>query len=66
MEELEKLKMTRVKKLNDDTEIHQIMMSIYAPTLRGIVQKANELDIKREDIVSLLREKEQYVLVYFG
>lgn len=65
MEEIEKAKMTRVKKPSNNTEIHQIMTAIYSTTLRGIVNASNELGIKREDIVSLLKENGQFVLVYF-
>lgn len=65
MEEIEKSKMTRTKKSNDGTEVHQIMAAIYSTTLRGIVNASNELGIKREDIVSLLKENGQFVLVYF-
>lgn len=65
MEEIEKSKMTRTKKSNDGTEVHQIMTAIYSTTLRGIVNASNELGVKREDIVSLLKENGQFVLVYF-
>lgn len=34
-------------------------------TIRGIVRSANEEGIKREDIVSLLKENGQFVLIYF-
>ena len=65
MEEIEKSKMTRTKKSSNGTEVHQIMCAIYSVTLRGIVNASNELGIKREDIVSLLKENGQFVLVYF-
>ena len=65
MEEIEKAKMTRIKKSADNTEIHQIMTAMTSDTVRGIVRAANEEGIKREDIVSLVRESNQFVLVYF-
>lgn len=65
MEEIKKSKMTGTKKSNDGTKVHQIMTTIYSTTLRGIVNTSNELGVKREDIVSLLKENGQFVLVYF-
>jgi hypothetical protein len=41
------------------------MEAIYEPTIRRIVQVANEQEIKKEQIVSLLKQGEQYVLVYY-
>lgn len=64
MEELEKRKMIRTKKSNG-TEVHQVMTAISGDTIRSIIRVANEEGIKREDIVSLLKESGQFVLVYF-
>lgn len=64
MGEIEKNKMTRVLK-KDGKEVHQIMTAFTATTIRDIVKSSNELGIKREDIVSLLRENGQYVLIYY-
>lgn len=64
MGEIEKAKMTRTKKTND-SEIHQVMTALYNTTLRGIVKDANEEGIKREDVVTLLKENGQFVLIYF-
>ena len=64
MEEIEKVKMTRTKKTNG-SEIHQVMTALTNTTIRGIVRSANEERIKREDVVSLLKENGQFVLVYF-
>ena len=41
------------------------MEAIYKPTVRGIIQAANELEIKKEQIVTLIKQGEQYVLVYY-
>lgn len=43
----------------------KIMHALTADNLRGIVKEANSLGIKREDIVSLLEERGQYVLIYY-
>ena len=64
MEGIEKTKMTRAKKTNG-SEVHQIMTALTDTTIRGIVRSANEEGIKREDIVSLLKENGQFVLIYF-
>lgn len=65
MEEIERVKMTRTKKNTNGTEVHQVMTAMTNDTIRGIVKAANEEGIKREDIVSLLKENGQFVLVYF-
>jgi hypothetical protein len=61
---MEKSRMTRTK-IEKGQEVHQIMRALTADNLRGIVKEANSLGIKREDIVSLLEERGQYVLIYY-
>lgn len=61
---MEEIKMNRVKR-EGDTEKHQIMTALIDNTLRGIIRTANEENIKREDIVSLLKEKDQFILLYY-
>ena len=65
MEEIEKNKMVRTKKVYETGVVHQIMTAMSADTIREIVRTANEEGIKREDIVSLLKEGGQFVLVYY-
>ena len=65
MEEIEKNKMIRTKKSSETETIHQIMTAIAANTIREITRTANEEGIKREDIVSLLKENGQFVLIYY-
>lgn len=65
MEEIEKNRMVRAKKVSETGMVHQIMTAIAANTIREIVKIANEEEIKREDIVSLLKENSQFVLVYY-
>ena len=65
MEEIEKNKMVRTKKVSETEIIHQIMTAIAANTIREITRTANEKRIRREDIVSLLKENGQFVLVYY-
>ena len=64
MGEIEKAKTTRTKKA-DNTEIRQVITALTAPNIRGIVNAANEEGVKREDIVSLVKDNGQFTLVYF-
>ena len=64
MGEIERTKMTKAK-TSEDTKTSQIMSALIATTIRGIVNSANEAGIKRENIVSILKENGQFVLVYF-
>lgn len=64
MEETEKRVKAKTKSLVSSKDT-QIMTAITNTTIRGIVNNANEIGIKRENIVSLLKENEQFVLVYF-
>lgn len=64
MEETEKRVKSKTKSLVSSKET-QIMTAITNTTIRGIVNNANEIGIKRENIVSLLKENGQFVLVYF-
>ena len=65
MEETEKNKIVRTKKVSETGVVNQIMTAMAADTIREIVRTANEEGIKREDIVSLLKENSQFVLVYY-
>ena len=65
MKENEKSKMVRTKKVSETNVVHQIMTAMAANTIREIVKTANEEGVKREDIVSLLKENGQFVLVYY-
>lgn len=57
--------MVRTKKVSETNVIHQIITAIAANTIREIVKTANEEGVKKEDIVSLLKENGQFVLVYY-
>lgn len=64
MEKIGRAKMTRTE-TSEDTKVSQIMTALTSTTIRGIINSANEIGIKREDIVSLLKDNGQFVLVYF-
>lgn len=61
MEELESKIMSRTV----TEEVNQVMTAFTAYTIREIVQISNEEGIKKEDIVSLLKDNGQFILVYF-
>lgn len=41
------------------------LRALYSPNIRGIVEAVNVEDIKKEDIVSILKDGDQYVLIYY-
>ena len=65
MAEIEDKKIVRTEKVSETKVVHQVMTAMAANTIREIVKTANEEGIKREDIVSLLKENSQFVLVYY-
>lgn len=65
MEETEKVKIAKIRKSTNSTEVHQTMMAMTDNTIRGIIRTANEEGVRRENIVSLLKENGQFVLIYF-
>ena len=57
--------MEAIEKPSRRTEVSQTMTVLTDTTIRGIVRAANENNIKREDIVSLIKENGQFILVYY-
>ena len=43
----------------------KLMTALVGATIREIIKYANEEGVKRENIVSLLKENGQFILVYF-
>jgi hypothetical protein len=43
----------------------QVMLAIAAKNMRDLVSKTNKEGVQREDIVSILKEGEQFVLTYY-
>lgn len=39
---------------------------ITAGTIRELVGKANSMNLKKESIITLLKESNQYILMYYG
>lgn len=46
-------------------EIKKKMSAMFCNTIRHIVDTSNELELQREDIVSVTKEGGQYILIYF-
>lgn len=44
----------------------KIMKAIALLGIRGLVEEVNALGIEKEDIVSLIQDKGQYFLLYYG
>lgn len=44
----------------------KVLTAITAPNIRSIVKIANELSIKKDDIVTLTKESNEYMLIYYG
>lgn len=47
-------------------EKEEKMTALYGNNIREIVYKANDRGIKKEDIVSLMKEDGQFILVYYA
>lgn len=62
--EIEKSKTVKTKKVEAGTP-SCLMTAMAANTIREIVRAANEEGVKRENIVSLLKENGQFVLIYY-
>jgi hypothetical protein len=42
------------------------MAVVTASSIRGIVNTVNELGIQKKDIVTILKNDDQYLLIYFS
>lgn len=47
------------------TKNGKVITALTSSTVRGIVDCARELSIQREDIVTLVKEGNQYILIYY-
>lgn len=62
----DEVKTKEVVKDTSDIIEEPIMQVATGFTIREIVTKANNLMIKKEDIVTLVKENAQYLLVYYS
>ena len=58
----------QVKKIEEHKklEVPKIMTAIAALTIRELVNIANEYGIKREDVVTIVKDNGQYVLIHYS
>ena len=47
-------------------EVPKIMTAIAALTIRELVNRANEYGIKREDVITIVKDNGQYVLIHYS
>lgn len=57
MEELKRRKVSR----ND-----KMMTALTAPHIRSLIDRANELEIPREDVITIIDKKDEIVLIYYS
>ena len=65
MEVEEKNTKGRKPKVQEE-KVPQILTALAAPTIRELVAIANKYGIKREDIVTIIKENGQYILVHYS
>ena len=49
-----------------EEKVPQILMALAAPTIRELVAIANKYGIKREDVVTIIKENGQYILLHYS
>ena len=58
----------QVEKIEEpkNLEVPKIMTAIAALTIRELVNIANEYGIKREDVITIVKDNGQYVLIHYS
>ena len=49
-----------------EEKVPQILTALAAPTIRELVTITNEYGIKREDVVTIIKENGQYILLHYS
>lgn len=63
MEEIrEKRPRIKVPKMPKNKQSLSVLIS---PTIRGLIRDANDLELTKENIISLMKEGGQFILIYF-
>ena len=68
-EEIKKTKeVKQVKEIEEpkNLEVPKIMTAIAALTIRELVNIANKYGIKREDVITIVKDNGQYVLIHYS
>ena len=64
--EVKEVKYTEEVKEPKKLEVPKIMTAIAALTIRELVNIANEYGIKREDVITIVKDNGQYVLIHYS
>lgn len=65
MEVEEKNTKGRKPKVQEE-KVSQIFTALAAPTIRELVILTNKYGIKREDVMTIIKENGQYILLYYS
>ena len=65
-EEVKEVKYAEEVKEPKNLEVPKIMTAIAALTIRELVNIANKYGIKREDVITIVKDNGQYVLIHYS
>lgn len=65
-EKVKKVNTSQTDKPKEETEVPKIMTAIAALTIRELVNLANKYSIKREDVITIVKDNGQYVLIHYS
>ena len=66
LKEVKEVKQVEEIKEPKKLEVPKIMTAIAALTIRELVNIANEYGIKREDVITIVKDNGQYVLIHYS
>ena len=66
IKEAKEVKQVEETKEPKNLEVPKIMTAIAALTIRELVNIANEYGIKREDVITIVKDNGQYVLIHYS
>ena len=66
IKEIKEVKYPKEVKEPKNLEVPKIMTAIAALTIRELVNIANEYGIKREDVITIVKDNGQYVLIHYS
>ena len=66
IKEVKEVKYPEEVKEPKNLEVPKIMTAIAALTIRELVNIANEYGIKREDVITIVKDNGQYVLIHYS
>lgn len=66
IKEVKEVKYAEEVKESKKLEVPKIMTAIAALTIRELVNIANKYGIKREDVITIVKDNGQYVLIHYS